>query len=169
MGKMAKEKKTVNERLYSILKKAKPDDNLGVKRISDFLGCTISYISHGMKMARICGFVDIDVNGNYQVIPDNIPEDVEVFKNKMSEEINRYRAEASGKTYNPDGKRKAPKRITTRHKVEVDEENILQVMKNILQENAALRKESKETNIKNKKMIMYIKKQKRKIKALADE
>jgi len=166
---MAKEKKTVNERLYTILKKAKPQTNLGVKRISDHLGCTISYISHGMKMARICGFVDIDVNGNYQVIPDNIPEDVEVFKSKISEEVNKYRAEASGKTYDPDGKRKPPKRITHRHKIEVDKENILQVMKNILQENASLRKEIKEVTGKSKKMIMYIKKQKRKLKALADE
>lgn len=138
------------EKLYELLREISlnhPGAPLGVKKLSVDIGCSMAYVSQNLKMAKICDYVDMDIEGNYFV--KKIPKSKKLFITKIAAENKKYRARVRG-TGTPRGKR-----IVVPENFEISEENIVPVIQKIIEENKLL--ESKVEKYKR-----YIKKMREK-------
>jgi len=145
-------KEAIIEKMYSILKDLDRSEAVGVKKLSIELECSMAYISHVLKIARVCGFIDRDLDVNMKI--NNLPEKP-IFLRMLKEEIREKRKVTKG-TGIPRGKRKTSLLIAENMKF--SEKNIVSMIQKIIDENSYLRERVKEITAKNEKMKNSIKK-----------
>ena len=145
-------KETKIKKLYEILKGMNGNGPVGVKKLSIELECSMAYISHVLKMARVCGFIDRDLEGNMRI--NSLPEKP-IFIRMLKEESREQRNVTKG-TGALRGKRKKP--ILKTENMKISEGKIVSIIQKILDENAYLRERVKELTAKNEKIHKGVKK-----------
>ena len=134
----------VLEKIYHELFILQPGDSVRVKDMSVKTGCTVAYASHILKMARIAGFLLMDVEGSltFKKLPQKID-----FLEAIRKHSGDYRKATRGT-----GVSRTTRKVPAEFKA--TEETLIPILQNILREN----KELKEKVVKFKE---YVKKQRK--------
>jgi len=134
--------------IWEQLKKHKKGEVLNMVSLAKEVGCSLAYLSAMFRYALESGFLQFHESGNYEI--KKIPSYLE-FQEAINKKYTQYRK--STKTGSP--RRKG---VPKDFKFEVNKENILNVVKSLIEENKTLEE-------KVEKVIKYAKK----IKAERDE
>ena len=127
--------KTKKELLWEKLKDMKEGDIIDTVTISKETECSLAYTSSNLKYAFESGFIVFDPYGQYQI--KHIPKKYKDFQEKINKVYNKRRTEYrknAGSRPASQTKKRIPEDF------EITQDNILPVIKEILQENSEMNK-----------------------------
>ena len=86
---------SVLDKLFDVLDKHHYDKPLHVRNISRSINCSAAYVSQNLKMAKMVGFIKVDIEGT--MFRTNPFPEREIFLSKVREASSKYRKHLNGK------------------------------------------------------------------------